>query len=136
MISAEITGVPSHASNRAKAGWSVETFVSAQELLARPSVFVPNCLVVDFALPGLNGLDLQKRYPSNALECRLFLSRATGIFALRRSVLEMASDREDLNRKFIRQFTVGDFEGALLQNSGESGVLPIVTRKGPPGANH
>jgi FixJ family two-component response regulator len=44
-----------------KAGWSVETFVSAQEFLARPPVLVPNCLVLDVALPGLNGLDLQKR---------------------------------------------------------------------------
>jgi FixJ family two-component response regulator len=44
-----------------KAGWSVETFASAQEFLAIPLVFVPNCLVLDVALPGLNGLDLQKR---------------------------------------------------------------------------
>jgi FixJ family two-component response regulator len=44
-----------------KAGWCVETFVSAQDFLGRPPVFVPNCLVLDVALPGLNGLDLQKR---------------------------------------------------------------------------
>jgi FixJ family two-component response regulator len=44
-----------------KAGWCVETFVSAQDFLARPPVSVPNCLVLDVALPGLNGLDLQKR---------------------------------------------------------------------------
>ena len=44
-----------------KAGYCVETFVSAQEFLARQPAFVPNCLVLDIALPGLNGLDLQKR---------------------------------------------------------------------------
>ena len=44
-----------------KAGWCVETFVSAQDFLARPPLSVPNCLVLDVALPGLNGLDLQKR---------------------------------------------------------------------------
>src|ERR1700735_2372767 len=44
-----------------KAGLCVETFVSAHEFLARPPVFVPNCLVLDVALPGLNGLDLQRR---------------------------------------------------------------------------
>ena len=44
-----------------KAGWCVETFVSALKFLARPPVLVPNCLVLDIALPGLNGLDLQKR---------------------------------------------------------------------------
>jgi FixJ family two-component response regulator len=42
-------------------GWQPETFASAQEFLARPRVFVPTCLVLDVSLPGLNGLDLQKR---------------------------------------------------------------------------
>src|SRR6266851_8426862 len=42
-------------------GWQPETFASAQEFLARPRVFVPSCLVLDVSLPGLNGLDLQKR---------------------------------------------------------------------------
>ncbi len=42
-------------------GWKPETFASAQEFLARPRVFVPTCLILDVSLPGLNGLDLQKR---------------------------------------------------------------------------
>src|SRR6266705_5788115 len=42
-------------------GWQPETFASAQEFLARPRVFVPSCLVLDVSLPGLNGLELQKR---------------------------------------------------------------------------
>ena len=43
------------------AGWHPETFASAQEFLARPRVLAPSCLVLDVALPDLNGLDLQKR---------------------------------------------------------------------------
>jgi FixJ family two-component response regulator len=43
------------------AGWQPETFASAQEFLSRPRVLVPNCLVLDVSLPGLDGLDLQKR---------------------------------------------------------------------------
>jgi len=43
------------------AGWQPETFASAQEFLARPRLLVPSCLVLDVTLPGLNGLDLQKR---------------------------------------------------------------------------
>jgi len=43
------------------AGWQPETFASAQEFLARPRVLAPSCLVLDVTLPGLNGLDLQKR---------------------------------------------------------------------------
>ena len=43
------------------ADWQPETFVSAEEFLARPRVHVPSCLVLDVSLPDLNGLDLQKR---------------------------------------------------------------------------
>jgi FixJ family two-component response regulator len=42
-------------------GMEVETFRSAQEFLARPHAAVPSCLVLDVSLPGLNGLELQKR---------------------------------------------------------------------------
>jgi FixJ family two-component response regulator len=43
------------------AGWKTETFASAQEFLARPRAAFPSCLVLDLQLPGLSGLDLQKR---------------------------------------------------------------------------
>ena len=42
-------------------GWHPETFASAQEFLDRPRAFIPSCLVLDISLPGLNGLELQKR---------------------------------------------------------------------------
>jgi FixJ family two-component response regulator len=42
-------------------GWHPETFASAQEFLDNPQALVPSCLVLDVSLPGLNGLDLQKR---------------------------------------------------------------------------
>ena len=42
-------------------GWEPETYTSAQEFLDRPRAFVPSCLILDVSLPGLNGLDLQKR---------------------------------------------------------------------------
>jgi FixJ family two-component response regulator len=42
-------------------GWQPEIFASAQEFLDHPRVPVPSCLVLDISLPGLNGLELQKR---------------------------------------------------------------------------
>ena len=42
-------------------GWRAETFASAQAFLDRPRARVPSCLVLDVALPGLNGLDVQRR---------------------------------------------------------------------------
>ena len=43
------------------AGWQPETFASAEEFLSSSRVLAPSCLVLDVALPDLNGLDLQKR---------------------------------------------------------------------------
>ncbi len=43
------------------AGWQPETFASAQDFLSRPRVTGPSCLVLDVALPELNGLELQQR---------------------------------------------------------------------------
>ena len=49
-------------------GWHPETFASAQEFLDNPRVLVPSCLVLDVSLPGLNGLDLQKRVAVERLD--------------------------------------------------------------------
>jgi FixJ family two-component response regulator len=43
------------------AGWQPETFATAQDFLSRPRPGVPCCLVLDVALPGLSGLELQQR---------------------------------------------------------------------------
>jgi len=42
-------------------GWQPKTFASAKEFLDRPRAPGPSCLILDVSLPGLNGLDLQKR---------------------------------------------------------------------------
>ena len=49
-------------------GWQPETYASAQEFLARPRVQTPSCLILDVSLPGLNGLDLQKRVAAERTE--------------------------------------------------------------------
>jgi FixJ family two-component response regulator len=49
-------------------GLQPETFASAQEFLARPRALVPSCLVLDVSLPGLNGLDLQKRIAADRID--------------------------------------------------------------------
>jgi len=50
------------------AGWKAETFASAHEFLARPRAEPPSCLILDLQLPGLSGLDLQKRMAEVELE--------------------------------------------------------------------
>jgi FixJ family two-component response regulator len=41
--------------------WKPVIFASAQEFLDHPRKHVPSCLVLDVSLPGLDGLELQKR---------------------------------------------------------------------------
>ena len=43
------------------AGWRTQTFASAEEFLASPSHTTPGCLILDYKLPNIDGLDLQKR---------------------------------------------------------------------------
>jgi FixJ family two-component response regulator len=42
-------------------GWNVETFESAEAFLARPDRNARGCLVLDVTMPGLDGLELQRR---------------------------------------------------------------------------
>ena len=45
-------------------GWKAEIFASAADFLSRPRALVPSCLILDLSLPGLSGLDLQRRIAS------------------------------------------------------------------------
>jgi FixJ family two-component response regulator len=60
------------------AGWQPETFESAQEFLARPRVLVPSCLVLDIALPGLNGLQLQERIATDRADMPIIFITGAG----------------------------------------------------------
>jgi FixJ family two-component response regulator len=50
------------------AGWRAKTFASAQEFLAHLTAEAPSCLVLDLHMPGLSGLDLQKRMAEVGLD--------------------------------------------------------------------
>jgi len=80
-------------------GWQPEAFVSAREFLARKPAEVPNCLILDVELPGLNGLDLQERIAAERREMPiLFL---TGHADIPRTVRAMkAGAAEFLTKPF------------------------------------
>ena len=48
------------------AGFAVRTFPSAHEFLAQHEAALPGCVVLDLAMPGLSGLEVQKRLASSA----------------------------------------------------------------------
>src|SRR3974390_2911620 len=61
-------------------GLQVETFASAQEFLARPGAEAPSCLVLDLQLPGLSGLELQKRMAEVGMEIPIVFLTGHGNF--------------------------------------------------------
>jgi len=63
------------------AGLRVEMFASAQQFLAGPrsnNVGAPSCLVLDVHLPGLSGLDLQKRMAEVNIEIPIIFITGRG----------------------------------------------------------
>jgi FixJ family two-component response regulator len=50
------------------AGWRVQTFVSAQDFLDSKPAAPHACLILDVALPGLSGLDLQSELIKNKIQ--------------------------------------------------------------------
>jgi len=60
------------------AGMRVETFASARQFLAGPRADAPSCLVLDVHLPGLSGLDLQKRMAEGDIEIPIIFITGRG----------------------------------------------------------
>jgi FixJ family two-component response regulator len=76
------------------AGWETETFASASEFLAFPKAAVPSCLILDLALPDLNGLDLQERVAAERSEMPIIFLAGhadipTTVKAIKRGALEL-----------------------------------------------
>jgi FixJ family two-component response regulator len=60
------------------AGWQPEVFASAEGFLSRPRVFAPSCLVLDFSLPDLNGLELQRRIAADRIDMPIIFITSYG----------------------------------------------------------
>jgi FixJ family two-component response regulator len=93
-------------------GWRPETFASAQEFLNRPRPLVPSCLVLDVSLPGLNGLDLQKRVADERTDMPIIF--ITGYGDVRMTVEAMkAGAVEFLTKPFRDDALLGAIRQAL-----------------------
>ena len=96
-------------------GWRVETFPSAQEFLAHRKENVPSCLVLDVRLPGLSGLDLQKRILEANREIPIVF--ITGYKDVPTSVRAMkAGAVEFLVKPFSEQDLLGAIEQAIKRD--------------------
>jgi FixJ family two-component response regulator len=92
--------------------WQAETFESAKEFLDRPRVLVPSCLILDVSLPGLNGLELQKRVAVERTEMPIVFITGHGDVPM--SVEAMKAGAVDfLTKPFSKDVLVGVIRNAL-----------------------
>lgn len=109
-------------------GLDVETFISAQEFLSRPLVTVPSCLVLDVSLPGLNGLDLQKRIAVERREMPIIFITGHGNIPITVQAMK-AGAVEFLTKPFSDEILLSAIRKALtrskalLDRSAEYGAL-------------
>lgn len=92
--------------------WTPEMFSSAQEFLDRPRTSIPSCLVLDLSLPGLNGLDLQKRLAMQHIDMSIIF--ITGYGDVPKSVQAMkAGALEFLTKPIDNDALIGAIRKAL-----------------------
>jgi FixJ family two-component response regulator len=93
-------------------GWQPELFASAQEFLSRPRVLVPSCLILDISLPGLNGLDLQKRIASDRIDMPIIFITGHGDIPMSVQAMK-AGAVEFLTKPFGNDVLVSAIRNAL-----------------------
>ena len=103
-------------------GWHSEIFASADEFLFRPRALVPSCLILDLSLPGLSGLDLQKRIATERLDMPIIFITGHGdipssVQAMKAGAIEFLTKpfTDDALLSAIRQ-ALERSRVALLQN--------------------
>jgi FixJ family two-component response regulator len=96
------------------AGWSVETFSTAEEFLVHGDVDVdaPSCLIVDVQLPGLSGLDLQRRMAASDRETPTIFVTGRGDIATTVKAMK-AGAVEFLTKPFVDRALLDAVEEAM-----------------------
>src|SRR5437588_11878546 len=93
-------------------GWQPETFASAQEFLANPRKLAPSCLVLDVSLPGLNGLDLQKRVAVERIDMPIIFITGQGDVPMTVQAMK-AGAVEFLTKPFTNDVLLDAIGGAI-----------------------
>jgi FixJ family two-component response regulator len=96
-------------------GWQVELFVSASDFLAYQPPLVPNCLVLDVSLPGLNGLELQKCIASERTEMPIIFITGHGDIPMTVQAMK-AGAIEFLQKPFSDETVLHAIRGALQRS--------------------
>jgi FixJ family two-component response regulator len=93
-------------------GWHAETFASASEFLAHPRRSVPSCLVLDVSMPGLNGLELQKRIANDRTDMPIIFITGYGDIPMTVEAMK-AGAVEFLTKPFTDDVLLGAIRQAI-----------------------
>jgi FixJ family two-component response regulator len=96
-------------------GLRVEAFASAQEFMRSKLIDVPGCLVLDVRLPGLSGLDLQKRIADAGIENPIIFITGHGDIPMTVQAMK-AGAVEFLTKPFRDQDLLDAIQQALDRN--------------------
>lgn len=109
-----------------KRGYNVTTFASAEGFLEAYDPRLPGCLVLDYGMPGLNGLELQKRLTDDKVAIPIvFISGHGGI---PESVQAIKAGAVDFLEKPFRQHTLVDCIEAAFATDIEARALNAETK--------
>jgi FixJ family two-component response regulator len=115
-------------------GWHAETFASASEFLAAPRPSVPSCLVLDVSMPGLNGLELQKRLANDRTGMPIIFITGYGDIPMTVKAMK-AGAIEFLTKPFTDEVLLGAIRHAIersreaLSRERETQALRDATRR-------
>jgi len=111
-----------------RAGWTPQTFSSANAFLSHPRQERPGCLLLDVELPDLNGLDLQDRLAADRSDLPIIF--ITGHGDIPRSVRAMkAGAAEFLTKPFERDVLLNAIGRAIERSRvalGQAGELKTL----------
>jgi FixJ family two-component response regulator len=93
-------------------GWQVKTFASASEFLVSPRPSVPSCLVLDVSMPGLSGLELQKRVAQSRTEMPIIFITGHGDIPMTVQAMK-AGAVEFLTKPFTDEALLGSIRQAI-----------------------
>jgi FixJ family two-component response regulator len=95
-------------------GWCPEIFASASEFLAspKPRPSVPSCLVLDVSMPGLSGLELQKRVADDRADMPIIFITGYGDIPMTVEAMK-AGAIEFLTKPFTDEALLGAIRQAI-----------------------
>jgi len=100
------------------AGWRVETFASGQEFLCHVQERGPSCVLLDYTLPDLNGLQIQQRIAAERPDMPIIFVTGNGDVPITVKAMR-AGAVEFLTKPFRSAEVLGAIEIAMRRSQAE-----------------